>query len=266
VTPIYRDVLVALGVKAKNHWRVLQDSAPLLGLTATPWRTGSADSKNLRRLFEKDLIYPEELGNRPISTLQEKGYLSGVKSKKLRVTGTRPMSADQQRRYEQIHDIPSDYLKVLAYDDERNATIISALRKLSKSRRVLVFACSIDHAETLTLALNQAIGPGCAAVITSETPRAERIEILERFRAHGDTLRFLCNVGVLTAGFDAPKVDVVCITRPTTSAIRYEQMVGRGLRGPKNGGTKECLVIDVQDEGLPADIQSYARVLEAWES
>ena len=71
--------------------------------------------------------------------------------------------------------------------------------------------------------------------------------------------------GVLALGFDAPRADVVFVTRPTTSAIRYEQMVGRGLRGPKNGGTRRCLVVDVQDEGLPIDIQSDARVLQLWD-
>ncbi|MBN1210829.1 MAG: hypothetical protein JXB05_38630 [Myxococcaceae bacterium] len=91
----------------------------------------------------------------------------------------------------------------------------------------------------------------------------ENLKQIERFR--GGDLRFLCNVGVLTTGFDAPKADVVCVTRPTTSAIRYEQMVGRGLRGPKNGGTDWCTVLDVQDEGLPDDVKSYARVLKLWE-
>jgi hypothetical protein len=62
----------------------------------------------------------------------------------------------------------------------------------------------------------------------------------------------------------AEKVDVVCLTRPTGSAIAYEQMVGRGLRGPRNGGTAECLVLDVQDEGLPESVMSYARVVRLW--
>ena len=69
---------------------------------------------------------------------------------------------------------------------------------------------------------------------------------------------------MLAAGFDAPKVGAVVITRPTMSAALYEQMVGRGLRGPKNGGTEICRVIDVQDEGLPEGVLSYARVIERW--
>ncbi len=58
-------------------------------------------------------------------------------------------------------------------------------------------------------------------------------------------LQVLCNYGVLTTGFDAPKTDVVIIARPTSSAVTYHQMVGRGLRGPKLGGTQKCIIVDV---------------------
>lgn len=98
----------------------------------------------------------------------------------------------------------------------------------------------------------------CAAVITARTPRAERADLIQRFR-HGDGIRFLCNVGVLATGFDAPTADAVCLTRPTMSAIRYEQMGGRGLRDPKNGGTERCTVLDVQDR---RDLMEYRATVE----
>ena len=43
--------------------------------------------------------------------------------------------------------------------------------------------------------------------------------------------QIMCNYGVLATGFDAPKEDVVCIGRPTSSSVLYSQMIGRGLRG-----------------------------------
>ena len=99
--------------------------------------------------------------------------------------------------------------------------------------------------------------------MTSATPRAERALVIEQFRGRAGP-RILCTVGVLAAGFDAPKVSAVVITRPTMSAALYEQMVGRGLRGPLNGGTRSCRVIDVQDEGLPDGVLSYERVIGRW--
>ena len=34
---------------------------------------------------------------------------------------------------------------------------------------------------------------------------------------------------------------------PVYSPNLYFQMIGRGLRGPRNGGTDRCLIVNVQD-------------------
>jgi superfamily II DNA or RNA helicase len=48
-------------------------------------------------------------------------------------------------------------------------------------------------------------------------------------------------------GFDAPKTDMILISRTIFSPVLYMQIVGRGLRGPKNGGTSECLLVTIND-------------------
>ncbi len=62
----------------------------------------------------------------------------------------------------------------------------------------------------------------------------ERRDLVRRFQAQ--EIRVLTNYNVLSQGFDAPKVGAVYVVRPTFSLNRYQQMIGRGLRGPKNGG------------------------------
>ena len=52
------------------------------------------------------------------------------------------------------------------------------------------------------------------------------------------------NVEVLTTGFDAPRCDTIVMCRPTLSRVLYEQMVGRGMRGPGMGGTEWCEIVD----------------------
>jgi superfamily II DNA or RNA helicase len=78
-------------------------------------------------------------------------------------------------------------------------------------------------------------------------------------------LEFLCNYGVLTTGFDAPKTECIALCRPTTSEVLYEQIIGRGLRGPQFGGTPECTIIDFADNirrlGPPL---AYARFADFW--
>ena len=60
-------------------------------------------------------------------------------------------------------------------------------------------------------------------------------------------LKVLINFGVLTTGFDAPKLKTLVIARHTNSMILYSQMIGRALRGPRNGGNELNYVVDVID-------------------
>lgn len=60
-------------------------------------------------------------------------------------------------------------------------------------------------------------------------------------------VNIIINYDILTTGFDSTNIKCVFITRPTKSVILYSQMIGRGLRGPRMGGNKECLLMDVQE-------------------
>jgi superfamily II DNA or RNA helicase len=74
----------------------------------------------------------------------------------------------------------------------------------------------------------------------------------------------LCNYGVLTTGFDAPRISALVIGRPTASPLLYEQMIGRGMRGPRFGGTEECLVVDIEDNiGFSGQL-AFLRYADYW--
>lgn len=263
ITNEYRTVLEALGFKAEHRWLPASSAALLVGLTATPWRKANDQDAALRRFFSSELITPKELGKRPVASLQERGILARITAERIRIPYVPPMTARQLDHVERFHELPSEYLDQLAELAERNREILRHVKKLGSRCKTLVFACSIEHADMLAACINTTGGTGTAVAVTSATPRAERSLIIEQFRGSCGP-RVLCTVGVLAAGFDAPKVGAVVITRPTMSAALYEQMVGRGLRGPMNGGTKSCKVIDVQDEGLPEGILSYERVVGRW--
>jgi DNA repair protein RadD len=106
-------------------------------------------------------------------------------------------------------------------------------------KSVLIFAAGVRHGQHVVQRLKTEHGVECGFV-TGETPSGERDRLLERFKS-GD-LRFLCNVNVLTTGFDAPNVDCVVLLRPTMSPGLYYQMVGRGFRLAP--GKQNCLVLD----------------------
>jgi superfamily II DNA or RNA helicase len=71
--------------------------------------------------------------------------------------------------------------------------------------------------------------------------------LLKKSSIKAGDLRVLCNHSVLTTGFDAPRTDLLLIARQVKSPVSYMQMVGRGLRGPRNGGTETCTILTVLD-------------------
>ena len=73
-----------------------------------------------------------------------------------------------------------------------------------------------------------AIKPGCAAVITDDTPRDERREIIAA--CHRGAIQYLCNCMIATEGFDWPEAEIMICGRPTKSRALYAQMVGRVTR------------------------------------
>ena len=90
-----------------------------------------------------------------------------------------------------------------------------------------------------------------AVVVGGAASANERAEIVRRFKSEvGDpaclepskAVKYVCNCGVFTTGFDASNVDCVALLRPTKSLALYQQMVGRGLRrAPEKA---DCLVLD----------------------
>jgi DNA repair protein RadD len=103
----------------------------------------------------------------------------------------------------------------------------------------LIFASGIRHGQHIVQVLRERHGLECGFV-TGNTSADERRELLNRFKK--GTLKYLCNVNVLTTGFDATNVDCVVLLRPTLSPGLYSQMVGRGFR--IHLGKKTFLVLD----------------------
>ena len=101
----------------------------------------------------------------------------------------------------------------------------------------------MEHAQTLAALLNlQGI---TARSVTGTTEPAVRRRVVDGFRRGEITA--LVNYGVFREGFDAPKTRAIIVARPVYSPNLYFQMIGRGLRGPMNGGDDRCLILNVRD-------------------
>jgi superfamily II DNA or RNA helicase len=216
----------------------------LLGLTATPFRGWSeAETDALVKRFGVRRIDAAVFGDDdPYTVLQARGVLAQVEMRRL--TGSKlALSAREIDQVKQLHRLPSAAEDRLGKDVDRNRTLLDDILSLPGDWPVLLFATSVAHAQVMAALLTQAGVP--AASISSTTEPGARRHYVDAFR--DGSLRVLTNYGVLTQGFDAPKVRAVYVGRPTYSPNMYQQMIGRGLRGPLNGGEEECLIVNVED-------------------
>jgi superfamily II DNA or RNA helicase len=242
LAPSYGKVLRNLGVR----FNLKHNDIALLGLTATPRRTGEAETAKLRRRFRNQIIGAPTLGADPVQSLRSQGILAHVQYESLEYDA-KPIeltaNASHAQYFENFEDIHTDVLRRLGEEHTRNRCVLDRIMDLDPSWPVLLFACSTQHAQAMASLLRRR-GRSAGCVLASTRP-ATRRALVERFRNR--ELSVLCNYGVLTTGFDAPSVRCVVVARPTASAVLYEQMVGRGMRGPEFGGTERCLILDLHD-------------------
>jgi superfamily II DNA or RNA helicase len=230
-----------------------QETTGLLGLSATPGRTWAdidEDQKLADFFLGQKVTLSVDGYDNPVDYLIDEGYLARPKFEPLYYDGGNELSYRDLRMLEQALDISPNLLKIISEDDQRNLQIIHRIEQLASShKRILVFAASVMHSRLLATVLR---ARGIAAdSVTGDTLALDRERIITKFRGTDPDPLVLCNYGVLTAGFDAPKTSAAVIARPTKSLVLYSQMLGRALRGPLAGGNKEAEIVTVIDGNLP---------------
>lgn len=236
--PRYTRILAQLGLTAR------QTARHLIGLTATPFRGRSEEET--RRLVERfgarrldDGVFT---GDDPYGELRELGVLAHVEHRVMQ-GGSITLNPEERQHADRMRVLSRTAELRLAQDHDRSARIVEQIADMPEDWPVLVFATSVDHAKTLAAQLKgRGIGAASVDAGTSKNDRQTRVE---NFRS-GRT-RVLTNFGVLSQGFDAPATRAVVVARPVYSPNVYQQMIGRGLRGPLNGGKETCLILDVRD-------------------
>lgn len=242
IAPTYKEVLEKL----------LLRGAHLVGLTATPGRSYEADESNrqLATFFQNRKIELKIAGyDSAVDYLVEKEYLA--KTEFVEIEGAKEgiLSEDEIRSVQTSMDIPNDILKKLAYDEFRNLSIVRKIRELTElHKRIIYFAPSLDNAEHIAFVLKML--KVNAYLVSSKKERRSRTEVVRKFLSDEEESMVICNFGILTTGFDAPKTSCVVIGRPTRSLVLYSQMAGRAIRGPKAGGNAHAQVYTVTDTSL----------------
>jgi len=207
---------------------VVNPRVRVIGLTATPFRMATGIICREDHFLNR-VCY--EIG---VKELIVQGFLSPLRTK-----------AGQSRAdTTNLHVRGGEYIAGEVEDlMDEDALVDAACAEIVEQTRdrtaVLIFASGVTHGRHIVRVLEDRHGCDCGFVC-GETPVAERDDLLARFKRGG--LNYLCNVNVLTTGFDAPNIDCVAMLRPTLSPGLYYQMVGRGFR--LHPGKADCLVLD----------------------
>lgn len=186
-------------------------TARVVGVTATADR---GDKRALgdfyqRIAFDYGLLRAVRDGwlVRPIvKTMPVKIDLDGVRSK-----GT--ADGNDFDRME-VADRLSPYLEAIA----------GAIKQEAGSRKIILFLPSVETAKLMTGYMNK-VGITCDYVTGECEDRAAKIK---RYKS-GQT-QAICNMALLTEGFDHDAIDTLVVLRPTKIRSLYAQMVGRGTR------------------------------------
>jgi len=258
MAPSYSQVLRFLGVDPASS-----SAVPLLGLTATPFRRVDSQTRELAAGFHGRLLAARSLGGDMVGALRQDKVLAEPEHEVLDYDGPEFRMDDNQsfiEHFELFQDFHPGFLQEVGQSEERNRALLERLLELPPEWPTLFFGCTVQQSVAMAMLLRRQ--GRRAEAVTWDTRSATRRALIEEFRKK--RLSVLCNYGVLTTGFDAPKVRALVVGRPTTSRVLYEQMIGRGMRGPSFGGTEKCTVIDVSDNIRFRGQLAFAQYSEYW--
>ena len=265
IAPTFTSVMEDLGLTRYQR----QQEPFMLGLTATPYRgDDEEETKRLVRRYGTNRLDSGAFGcDKPEGVVQELQDMGVLAQADHEIIAGETFSLDAILRDSSDSDdyasalnkrlelpwLPQEVENRIAQSTERTKRIIRAYEKhVDPDWPTLIFATSVKHAQTVAALLNRK-GIRSRAV-SGETETLTRRQVVEEFR-RGE-IKVLVNYNVFREGFDAPKTQAIIVARPVYSPNLYFQMIGRGLRGPLNGGSERCLILNVQD-----NIESFERRL-----
>jgi superfamily II DNA or RNA helicase/HKD family nuclease len=213
---------------APTYRRLLEHLQPreLIGLTATPERTDSAD---ILRYFDNHIAVELRLWD-----ALERGLLCPFQY--FGLSDNTDLSHVEWSR--QGYDV-TQLEHLYTGDDARVKLVLQQLQnKLrdTNTMKALGFCVSIAHAEFMARRFTDAGLPSQAvSANTDSDTRRKALADLQK-----GTLRALFAVDLFNEGVDLPAVDTLLFLRPTESALVFMQQLGRGLRRFEN---KDCVTV-----------------------
>lgn len=196
-------------------------NAKRVGVTATPERingSGLADVNDkliigvtAKWLIENKYLAPYDY------------YAPGIKMPKFRIRNGDFVQSEVANFFQSNKTIYGD--------------VIKHYRRLADGKQAICYLPTVEFSKKTALEF-------CRMGITSAhidgtTNKSERDAIIEKFR-NGE-IKILCNVDIISEGFDVPDCECVILLRPTKSLILYTQQAMRCMRYKPE---KRAIIID----------------------
>lgn len=217
----------------------------VIGATATPIRKG----KSMKQLGN---IYHEIVQSVEIPDLISDGYLSPARTfgSVVDLDGVKQRAGDYAT--DQMFDV---YDKPFLYSG-----LIKHWKKIASDRKTIVFNINVEHSIKTK---NAFLAAGISADhVDGNTPKKERKNILRRFK--NGQIQVLCNVDILTTGYDEPSIGCVVVNRRTKSVNLWLQMCGRGSRIFRN--KKDFIILDMGGNTIELGHWERKRKFSLWHS
>ena len=206
----------------------LQPGAEILGLTATPCRL---DGRGLGDFFASMLVLAKP------SDLYKDGYLAAPVTYAADPV-THELMIKRLRMVKIEHgDFQQAALGRAMSKNTLVGNVVTETMRLAPRVPKIVFASTVNHSKKLTARFKR--HGVTAAHLDGKTSAADRTRILADLAA--GKIEVVCNVDVLTEGWDLPALGAVIVARPTKSLGRFMHMIGRVQR---IGGPKRKLILD----------------------
>ena len=211
----------------------------VVGLTATPVRL---NGQGLGSVFEV-LVRGAEA-----QELIEQGFLSSYQYY------APPMQADLSGLKIRAGDYQSEQVAALMDKPQIIGDAIEHYLKLAKGKQAIAYCASISH--SIHTAEEFCKAGVYAMHVDGTTPNQKRDQIMDDFKQ--GKIQVLCNVDLISEGFDVPNMEAVILLRPTASLALYIQQSMRPLR-PMEG--KQAIILDhvgnVLRHGLPDEPREW---------
>lgn len=209
--------------RAKTYTEIYEyfPNALRLGFTATPWRSNGKGFTD---------IYDEMVEGPSVEWLISNNRLADYDYKSIAMADTKKLKKSSTGDY--TKKSMDEAIPKAIYGD-----IVGNYKKYAQGQKTILYAHSVEASKDIALEF-QAQGIN-AVHADSKTKSVEREQIMEDFRS--GTIKVLCNVDLISEGFDVPDCTCVILARPTDSLVLFMQQAMRSMRYQPN---KKALIID----------------------